>query len=176
MRPHPGRFQGLAWPTHVSREVSVSGERGSLVLSPSFSSLVCSCVSTVGSEDTPDPTTKKCRYGGVLHSNSTMSRVCACTWRRLRAVWAAQVVQRNWRGYASRRWFELLRRQQAACGHMQRVLRGALCRRRVRQMRRRRDHAAALIQVKGAGGPSRPPLTVSMSVEQLCEVLVLCFV
>lgn len=68
-------------------------------------------------------------------------------WRRLRSVWAAQVVQRNWRGYASRRWFQLLRRQQAACGHMQRVGRGALCRWRVKSMKRRRDHAAALIQV-----------------------------
>lgn len=73
-------------------------------------------------------------------------------------MWAAQVVQRNWRGYASRRWFELLRRQQAACGHMQRVWRGALVRRRVKAMRRRRDHAAALIQVKEAAGMSLAPL------------------
>lgn len=75
--------------------------------------------------------------------------VCARTLRRLRSVWAAQVMQRNWRGHASRRWFQLLRRQQAACGHMQRVWRGALVRQRVKQMRRRRDHAAALIQVTG---------------------------
>eukprot|EP00752_Nemacystus_decipiens_P011149 g9905.t1 len=74
---------------------------------------------------------------------------------KLRAVWAAQVVQRNWRGYASRRWFQLLRRQQAACGHMQRVARGALCRWRVRQMRRRRDHAATLIQALWRGVSGR---------------------
>ncbi|CAN0141239.1 unnamed protein product, partial [Ectocarpus sp. 12 AP-2014] len=48
--------------------------------------------------------------------------------------------------YASRRWFQLLRRQQAACGHMQRVWRGALIRRLVKATRRRRDHAAAVIQ------------------------------
>ena len=81
----------------------------------------------------------------------------ALSLRRLRSVWATQVVQRNWRGYASRRWFQLLRRQQAACGHMQRVWRGALVRRHVKETRRRRDHAAALIQVKmGCLSPSRP--------------------
>lgn len=70
---------------------------------------------------------------------------------RLRAVWAAQVVQRNWRGHASRQWFELLRRQQAACGHVQRVWRGAIDRRRVKDTRRNRELAAACVQVRGLG-------------------------
>ncbi|CAM9274089.1 unnamed protein product, partial [Hapterophycus canaliculatus] len=74
---------------------------------------------------------------------------------KLRSVWAAQVVQRNWRGYASRRWFQLLRRQQAACGHMQRVWRGALVRRLVQNTRKRRDHAAALIQALWRGVSGR---------------------
>ncbi|CAM9555819.1 unnamed protein product [Scytosiphon promiscuus] len=74
---------------------------------------------------------------------------------KLRSVWASQVVQRNWRGYASRRWFQLLRRQQAACGHMQRVWRGALVRRLVQGTRKRRDHAAALIQALWRGVSGR---------------------
>ena len=107
-----------------------------------------------------------------------ISRAYMHAWRRLRSVWAAQVVQRNWRGYASRRWFQLLRRQQAACGHMQRVARGALCRWRVKEMKRKRDHAAALIQVIGGWWAVPAPhlyLVGSPGCERPFYMLALCW-
>lgn len=67
---------------------------------------------------------------------------------RLRLVWAAQLVQRNWRGHASRQWFQLLRRQQAACGHLQRVWRGAIAREQFRATKGKRHNMAALVQVR----------------------------